>query len=235
MLTQLIRHSEGRVIAEDSIGQNIVWIKTANVPHLSCVTPVRELLQSLDKKGGPWEVVVHPDIDSLVIGQLRGAISLSPFIRRLNIPDNAIGWKAAAQQAIDIVSVLMVPPNPNLRQFRRVLTKAIAANLMVFKEGCFYLEGFLSEPLSLGSDFASVKNILSKRWPEIVFIESTYARDLMVDEKHILGRLKDILNPKDPRSSLIDQQAAQDCSTQTDIMLPRLRRMRVAAMREEQL
>ena len=235
MLTQLIRHSTGRVIAEDSVGQSVVWIKTANVPNASLVEPVRALLESLDTKGGHWEVAAHDDIDTISLGQLRGGISLSPLIRRLGIPDNEIGWKALAAQAIDVISALIVPPHPSLRQFRRVLAKALAADLITTKDGHFYLERPQQEPLSLGSDFASVKQALLKRWPDLVFIESTYGRALILDEKRVLGQLETLQHRQDMCAALFDAQAFEECLCQTQIMLPRLRRMRVAALREEHL
>ncbi|MCP4608781.1 MAG: hypothetical protein GY845_08710 [Planctomycetes bacterium] len=235
MLTQLICHSEGRVPSEDSVYHKVTWVKTANVPHPSCVEPIRRLLESLDKKSGKWEITSHSDIDSFVIGQLRGSISLSPFIRKLNIPDNEIGWKALLEQAVDPVSALIVPPNPNSRQFKRVLVKAIVSNLLTIKEGLFYLQQINDEPLSLGQDYNSVKNILVKKWPEVVFIESVYARDLIVDEKQTLEKLGTLHGSDDSRLSLVGQKNIEECMCQTQIMLPRLRRMRTAAMQEEKL
>jgi len=235
ILTKLIKHSEGRVITEDTVGQSVVWVKTANVPDASLVEPVRTLLESLDKKSGTWEVTVHEDNDTISIGQLRGAIHLSPFIRRLEIPDNEIGWRALARQAIDVVIALIIPPNPNLTQFKRVLAKAVIADLIILEDGCFYLQQLDEEPLALGSDFTSVKQALIKKWRKMVYIESMYARKIITDESTMLHRLENIQNNSDLRCSLFDQKAIDECRCQTEIMLPQLRRMRVAAMREQQI
>ena len=235
MISQLIRHSAGRVIAEDSAGESVTWVKTANVPDASLVEPVRQMLEALDRKGGKWEVAVHDDIDTVSLGQLRGAISLSPFLRRLAIPDNEVGWRALAGQAIDVISVLIIPPRPNLRQFRRVLAKAVAADLITVQKGEFCLRRPQGQPLALGQDFESVKNVLIKKWRELVFIESAYGRALMLEEKQILDRLETIGNNSDPCRTLFDEKALAECRCQSQIMLPRLRRMRVAALREETL
>ncbi|MFH1613781.1 MAG: hypothetical protein ABIG61_01675 [Planctomycetota bacterium] len=233
MVTQLIRHSKGRVCAEDGVNQQVPWVKTANVPHSSCVEPIRKLLEALDRKGGKWEVTIHSDIDTISIGQLRGSISLTPFLQRLNIPDNETGWKIIAEQAVDVVSALIVPPNPNDRQIKRVLVKAIAANLLTINDGQFYMQRSNSEPLCLGKDPAVIRQTLKTLWPDLVFVESTFARDAVIDENKILGQLEKLQQGSDdPRACLIDPESVNDCVKQTHIMLPRLRRMRIVALQE---
>ena len=235
LFTKLIRHSEGRVLTEDAPGQNVIWVKTANVPDKSLIEPIRKLLESLDKKPGKWEVAFHDDIDTISIGQTRGAISLNPFIRRLGIPDNPIGWKALAEKAIDVVGALIIPPNPNLQQFKRVMAKAVITDLITEKDGHFHLNRPNTEPLNLGPDLESAKTRLLPKWPDMVFIESTYAREIIIDEERILSRIDNFGKNSDTRCILFDQKAIDECLCQTEIMLPRLRRIRVAAMREEQL
>jgi len=130
---------------------------------------------------------------------------------------------------------LTVPPNPSLRQLKRVLVKAVAADLITADNGHFYLRQPHAEPLRLGPDLESARSTLISKWPDMVFIESSYARELILDEELILGRLETIEQSTDSRCSLFDSEALAECLCQTQIMLPRLRRMRTAAMQEEHL
>jgi hypothetical protein len=165
------------------------------------------------------------------------------FIRKSNvIPDNPEGWKTILEHAIDPVIALIINPNPNPRQIQRVLVKAIAANLISVQNGCFYLENPPSEPINLGRDVSSVMAAIRPLWPQMVYIESFFGRQLIINEPLILGRLDDIMvsvqssnSQEDKRLSLIGTEAVMDCLRQVQIMLPWLRRMTKAALREASL
>jgi hypothetical protein len=242
MIATLIQHSEGRVLAEDGVHQNIVWIKGGNIPQESCKERFACLLEGLDKKGGKWELAVHDDIDTISICQCRGQISLTPLIRRLGIEDTPEGWKSILEQAVDPVSALIISPNPTPRQIQRVLVKAIAAGLISVQNDCFYLENPPSEPVNLGRNASSVMTSIRPLWPQMVYIESYFARQLIIQEDLILGRLDQITaavqspgSQEDKRLTLVGTDAVMDCLRQVQIMLPRLRRMKKAALRETTL
>lgn len=239
MVSTLIRHSEGRVLTDDGINQKVVWIKTVNVPRPACVEPVRTQLEALDKKSGQWHVVVGNDIDTLTIGQLRGQISLTPFIQRMNVPDNPEGWKASLEQAVDPVSPLIINPNPNLPQIKRVLVKAITVNALSFANGAFFLDNPPAEPIRLGNDASTVFAGIRPLWPQMVYAESLFAHKLILDEDKVLARMDQVLadlqensGDSDPRLKLIDTDSIHECLRQIQVQLPRLRRMKKAAIRE---
>lgn len=242
MIATLIKHSEGRVLAEDGVCQNIVWLKVANIPQESCKEQLKSFLEGLDNKSGKWELAVHDDIDTISICQCRGQISLTPMIRRLGIEDTPEDWKSILEQAVDPVSALIISPNPTPRQIQRVLVKAIAAGLISVQNDCFYLENPPSEPVNLGRNASSVMTLIRPLWPQMVYIESYFARQLIIQEDLILGRLDQITaavqspgSQENKRLTLVGTDAVMDCLRQVQIMLPRLRRMKKAALRETTL
>lgn len=236
IIRQLIKQSEGRLRTTGEVNKPVTWLKGANVSSSEHADWLREILESVDKKPGKWEVAVHNDPDQIVIAQLRGGISLQPFIDRIAPPDNPEGWAIMVDRAPDPVSVLIVRPNPTQRQFKRVLAKAIAnGQLTVDEDCCYILSSSSGQPLILGKTFESVEAALQPRWSELVFIESTFGRNLVVAEAEIISKLNNMKEEiqssdlaSDPRLSLIDLTAVDECLIQTELLLPRLRRIRKA-------
>jgi hypothetical protein len=236
IIRQLIKQSEGRLRITGEVNKPVSWFKAANVSSAEYADWLRKILERVDKKQGKWEVAVHNDPDQIVIGQLRGGISLQPFIKRVAPPDNPEGWAKMITHAPDPVSVLIVMPNPNRRQFQRVLAKAIVnGQITIGENGCFVLSSLSGQPLILGKAFESVEAVLQPKWPELVFIESTFGSKLVTSEEQIISKLnamkEDIQSNKpvtDPLLSLIDLTAVDECLVQADLMLTRLRRIKKA-------
>lgn len=213
----------------------MVWIKTVNAPSHEHVAWLKDMLETTDKKPGPWEVFAQNDPDRIVLAQLRGAISLQSHLRRIALPDNTEGWKTLVEHAPDPVAVMTVPPNPTMRQFRRVLAKGIATGqLEVHEAGTFAFGSSSGEVVPLGKSFDSVDHALRYRWGELIFIESTFCRDLVIDEDRIMAMLRDMdkqvlsESSQDPRIALIDREAVEECLSQVELLLPPLRRIRKA-------
>lgn len=236
IIERLIKQSEGSLRTTGEVNKAVVWIKAASVPSSEDAEWLRPILVSVDKKEGKWEIAVHNDPDRVSIAQLRGGILLQPFIDRVAPTDDPEGWAKIVDQAPDPVGGLTVCPNPSLRQFRRVLAKAIANNqLTVDEHGCFAISSSNGQSLILGKDFESVKAVLQPKWPELVFVESTFGYDLMIAEEQILSKLVSMKaqsrsgkDASDPLLDLIDLTAVDECLTQAQLLLPRLRRMRKA-------
>ena len=120
IFSTIIPQCDGRVRTQ---GQAIVYIpriKVANVPSERHVEPVRKLLESLDTNSGKWQVVVNPaDKDTFSLVQVRGRITLTQFIERIDLPDTYYTWKIMVETAVDPVAAIMVGPNPDNRQLKR--------------------------------------------------------------------------------------------------------------------
>ncbi|MFC1604016.1 hypothetical protein ACFL5F_03220 [Planctomycetota bacterium] len=234
IIRRLIKQSEGCLRTTGEVNKTVPWLKGANVSSSEHADWLREMLDSVDKKQGKWEVAVNNDHDRIAIAQLRGGISLKPFIERVAPPDNPEGWARIIDQAPDPISVLIVMPNPNQKQFKRVLTKAIInGHITVNEKGYYVLSSSSGQSLILGKTFESVEAALQPKWAELVFIESTFGCKLVTSEEQILSKLnamKEDLKSSNPISnpllSLIDLTAMDECLIQVDLMLPRLRRIR---------
>ena len=239
IIEQLLKQCEGRLRITGEINKSVVWLKAANVPSAEDAEWLKEILVSVDKKQGTWQVVVDKDADRISIAQLRGDISLQPLLDRLLTKDDPETWAMLLEKAPDPVSVLIVRPNPSIRQFRRELTKAIACGLLTVDEsGCYILSSSTGEKLNLGKTFKTVEAELRLKWRQLVFIGSSFGYDLIVDEEQILSELnrleaqiKSNTPGSDPRAALIDMTAVKECQTQAELMLPRLRRIRQAYQR----
>jgi hypothetical protein len=237
LFEELVRQSEGRLRITGEVNKQVPWLKVAGVPAPEHIDWVRQLLEKVDKKPGKWEVAVHAhDPDRITVMQLRGGISLTPFIERLEPPDKPEGWAKVIEVAPDPASAIGVGPNPTQRQFKRVLAKAIVTGLLSIDEnGFFHMKCPHGEPIAIGNDFASVERKLQPQWPLLVFIESTFFRDLVVDDKKISSDLKQIYArllsgdiASDSRLGLIDLAAIEEAMTQAELLTPRARRFRKA-------
>jgi hypothetical protein len=230
---RVIQQCEGCFLTTGEVDQPVVWIKTANAPSHEHVAWLKDMLETTDKKSGPWEVFPQNDPDQIVLAQLRGVISLQSHLKRIAPPDNPEGWKTLVEHAPDPVTVLTVPPNPTMRQFRRVLAKAIATGLLEVREdGTFVFGSSSGETLSLGNSLDPIDSILRCKWSELIFIESTFSRNLVVDEDRIMARLREMgrqvidNSTQDPRIALIDPTSVEECRVQAELQLPPLRRIR---------
>ncbi len=229
ILTELIGQSEGRLPVEGEINRPVAWIKTANVPSADDAEWMRRLLEDADHKAGKWQVAVNPaDPETFSMAQLRGEISLAQFINRLGVSDNAETWKRLAVLAAEPVSALMAGPNPTPSQFRRVLAKAIATGLLTINaKGCFAFRSSTGEEWLLGKDAEAVREKLQPRFRQQVFVESSFACQLIDAETRTITQLADMkarvvdqASSSDPLLSLIDVTAIDECLLQAELLKP---------------
>jgi len=240
LVAELIRQCEGRLLIEGEVNQAAAWIKTANVPAAEYVEPMRQLLEQTDTKAGKWQVAVDPDDpETFSMAQLRGDLSLTPFINRLDLPDTYESWRQIVATAADPVSALIVGPNPSARQLRRVLAKAIAAGLLTVEEqGCFVFRSAAGDQWLLGKTVEAVYEKLQPRWRQLVYAESFFASELVDSERQlfeILERMRDQLQaqdqPSDKLPRLIDAAAIDECLQQASLLRPWARKMQKARRR----
>ncbi len=239
ILAQLIRQSEGSFLTLGEVDEPVTWLKAANIPSSEHEEWARETLLAADTKSGKWEIAVdNSELDRFTIFQLRGNISLTTHLERLGVSDDEEGWAKVIERAPDPGSSIIVPPNPTLRQFRRVLAKSIVNGQFTYsKDSGFVLSSSSGKDLPLGKNFESVNVTLRPKWSELVFIESSFNRNLVVAEEQILEKLNQLISelksvqPKDERLQLIDTVAVYECLKQSELLLPRFRRMRNARIK----
>jgi hypothetical protein len=230
---QVILRSEGRLSTTGEVNQQKSWLKIVSVPASEYAEWARQCCEKVDKKAGKWEIAVHSDPDTITVMQLRGDISLTPFIKRLEPPDDPEHWAKTVSRAPDPPSALMVGPNPTPRQFRRVLAKAIAADLLtVDNNGCFVLKCPRGKTLALGKDYESAEQKLQPQWRLLAFIESTFGHCIVLAEEQIMSRLEGLQKKVrlaesnfDKRLCLIDPTAVQEVLTQLGLIAPWARRL----------
>jgi hypothetical protein len=233
VLERPIQASAGLLPVTGEVNQPVVWLKAATVPSVEYLTPMKELLETIDGKPGKYEMAVSGDPTRFTVFQLRAGISLTPYIRRVELPDNEEGWRKAIASAADPVSAILVGPRPTLRQFRRVLAKAVASGqISIDEHGDYQIACPNGEILPLGRDFKSVERNLRHNWPHLVFVESTFGRNLVVAEEQtttelhrLLAELQSGRPATDPPFNLFDLTAVQECLKQAELLLPRLRRI----------
>ncbi|MFC1635463.1 hypothetical protein ACFL5Z_11525 [Planctomycetota bacterium] len=233
---QVILRSEGRLSTTSEVNHQTSWLKIVSVPKSEYTGWACQCCEKVDKKAGKWEVAIHSDPDTITVMQVRGDISLTPFIKRLEPPDDSEHWAKIVSRAPDPPSALMVGPNPTPRQFRRVLAKAIAADLLTINgNGEFVLKGPRGNTLALGKDYASAEQNLHPQWRLLAFVESTFGHCIVIAEEEIRSRLEDLQkklgsveSSSDKRLCLVDQTAVQEASIHLDLIAPWARRLRQA-------
>ena len=236
IVEQCVHQSEGRLVTAGEGDREVTWIKVVTVPSLEYADWAIQTLEGVDRKAGRWEAIVDPNSDRLAFIQLRGGISLTPSIARMDKPDMK-DWPALVSQAPDPTSVLAVGPNPDDRQFRRVLAKAIITGLMQYDPSVgFSLDQAAGEPIPLGRQARAAMETLRRRWPDLIFVESTFARQLVLDDRDVVTRLRRLetdlsgLCPNDdPRLSLVDAAAIAETARQIELLVPWARRLRKPA------
>ena len=235
IMAELIGQTEGRLLMEAEVNKTIHFVKTANVPSVEDVEWAGKMLAHADPKPGKWQVAVNPvDPDTFSIAQMRGQISLTPFIKRLELPDTFETWKRLVATAADPVAAIGVGPNPTKRQFRRVLTKAIVAGLLTVEEkGCYSFRSSANEEWLLGKDTAAVHEKLQPCYRQLVFMESYFASQLVDHEKQIVGQLEQMKaqlqgkdQPADPLLRLTKVEAIDECLQQIQLLRPWAAQMR---------
>lgn len=240
IVAELIGQSEGRLLVRGEVNKTVAWVKTANVPSADDAEWVAKLLENADRKAGKWQVAVNPaDRQTFSIAQLRGELSLTPFIDELDLPDTCESWKRIIPAAADPVGAIIPDPNPSDRQFRRVLAKAIACGLLTVEgKGCLAFRDSLDQECLLGQDSAAVDEKLRVRWSQIVFAESFFASQLVDREDEITTRLEQMKadltasdKASDKRLHLIDVAAIDECLQQIEWLRPWSRRIQKARRR----
>jgi hypothetical protein len=240
ILSELISEGEGRVLIEGEVNKSVAWVKTANVPLEQDAEWMRRKLEDADHKPGKWQVAANPaDPETISMVQLRGNISLTPLIKRSNIPDDYESWKLLVAVAAEPVSAIAVSPDPTPRQFRRVLAKAIAAGLLTINEKqCYTFRSSTGEEWLLGEDGQAVHERLHPRYRQLVFAESYFAGELVDSEQQIVARLDQMKaqlrsdrQPSDRLLQLIDETALDECLQQAQLLrswASRIRKLRRA-------
>jgi len=230
LLRTLIRQTDGRI---NTVGENdkeIIRIKFATIPDQRYFDWMKELLKKADSNSGEWEIIVDNDSDAITIFQVRNRISLSALITEHDKPDNAKGWKQMIKHAVDPVAVTIVPPNPNGRQVRRVLGKAIVNGQLFHNPATgFGLKFPGTDPIRLGRDTDFAMETLRKHWRWIVRIESAFGHQIVIDDIAVSKRIEQLKSPQpdDKRYSLIDGNTISELEQQLVILLPRLQRLRI--------
>jgi hypothetical protein len=227
ILSELISEGEGRVLIEGEVNKSVAWVKTANVPLEQDTEGTRRALEDADHKPGKWQVAPNPDDpETFSMVQLRGNISLTPLIKRLNIPDDYESWKLLVAIAAHPPSALTVSPNPTPRPFRRVLAKAIAAGLLTIDEKHdFVFRSSTGGEWVLGEDVQAVHERLQPRYRQIIFAESYFAAELIDSEQemaarleHLKAQLRSSEEPSDRLCQLIDETAIEESLQQAQLL-----------------
>lgn len=112
--------------------------------------------------------------------QYRSGLTFTPYIQQRELEDTAANWKKLIDAPVDPVSAIMVGPNPNAAQLRRVLAKAVVSGPITTRNNHYLLRSYGDDTVDLGDRAESVIQTLGRRFRGIVFIESTFARDLVV-------------------------------------------------------
>jgi hypothetical protein len=227
ILAELIGEGEGRVQIQGEVNKGVAWVKTANVPLEKDAEWSRRKLEDADPKPGKWQVAPNPDDpETFSMVQMRGNISLTPLIKRLNIPDDYKSWKLLVDIAAHPPSALTVNPNPTSRQFRRVLAKAIAAKLLTVDEKHdFVFRSSMGEEWVLGDDAEGVHERLQPRYRQLIFAESSFAAELVDSEKEMTARLEHLRaqlrgnhESSDRLCQLIDETAIEESLQQAQLL-----------------
>jgi hypothetical protein len=227
-----VTQSEGAMRTTGEGHEPITWIKAVNAPTAEAAEFLGKVLPRVDRKDGPWDIAVGGNKDRVDFGQVRGRISLQSLIDRTGVSDNPSGWAKLINHAPEPGAAVIVRPNPNHRQFLRVLAKAIVnRQITVGPKGGYLFDSSSGAPLDIGKDLPAVEAFLQPKWRELVFAESIFARNLVVAEDQTVSALEALkaeiqsAAPSNPLLRLIDLTAIEECLVQADFMLPRLRRI----------
>lgn len=229
LFANIVTESEGRL----QIDGKKPWIKAANVPSEKDAIWVRDMLDSVDLKGGKWEIAVNNDIDNITIAQLTGGFGFDVILNDIDIADTPALRKKLIEKAVEPATAFFVDPNPDIKNFKLVLVKAIASELLAVDDDNFSIKWFNDEQVKLGSDFKTVHQRLQPKFRQLIFVESTFTRDLVVDEEKVFAKLKQLLShlqsgqaDTDKRLGLIDTDSVTQCLVQSEMLMPRLRRLK---------
>ena len=234
LFASIVEQSEGRLPVTGPLNSDKTWIKAANVPSERDAGWIREMLESIDRKGGKWEIAVNNDIDNITIAQITGGFTFELLLKNLDIPDTPEFQKKLVQNAVEPGTVLFVGPNPNVKKFKLVLAKAFAAELLtVDGDGNFFIKWFTDEEIKLGSSSEAVHQMIQPKSRQLIFIQSAFLRDYVVDEKKIIAKLQQLMSQlqgsqsvADKRLDLIDADAVRQCLAELEILESRMKRLR---------
>jgi hypothetical protein len=225
ILKQMILSSEGRLLTEGQGHENIEWVQVASVPSEEDIEYMKDLLSRIDAKPGKWHIIVQKDNDTFSLIQLRGQITLSQFIKRLELVDSPESWKKLIDAAVDPVSAIMPSPQPTSRQSKRLLAKAAACGLLKPSASGFCYTDSKGKVVSLPEDNDELSNAFYGQFREIVFIETTFAHKLLVQQKQTIDALQSLLQGKD--YPFISDDSVRECLIQAELLLPRIQRYEV--------
>lgn len=234
LAASIIGQSEGRLPVSGPLYADKPWIKAANVPSEKDADWLRDMLENHDRKSGKWEIAVNNDIDNITIAQLTGGFTFELLLKNLDIQDNPEFQKRLVEHAVEPAPVLYVGPNPDIEDFKLVLTQAIVSDLLTMDEnGNFSIKWFTDEEIELGDSFEAVHKLVQPKFCQLIFMQSSFTRDHVVDEKRITIRLKQMLSqlqsgesPIDKRLGLIDVEAVRACMAQMEILESKMKRIR---------
>ena len=240
IMRSLILQSEGSVHTVGEAGTDIVWLKFVTVPTEDDVKWMREIIEKADPKAGIVEIMVDGDSTTIKILQLRGGISLSPLIAKINLtePDD---WEKMVAYAVDRTTALMVSPNPTNRQLRLVIAKAIVTGQLIWDDRKGF--GLLLKDhgeIWLDHTMADAMEKLRRCWRHLVRIESTFTHHVFLNDVVVTDRVENLdfeLNSKtttDGRISLIDATAVSDVKKQLEFLIPWTKRLHVGVRKVSQ-
>ena len=237
---RLVLQSEGSILTAGESGRDIVWQKFVTVPSSDYRDWAGDLVEKVDRKPGKWQVIIDNRTDVISVIQLRGTVSLTPIIARQDLPEPQ-GWEEMVARAIDRVTAMMPPPNPNDRQLRRIFAKAVITSQLLYDDVAGFSLTFSSkEPIRLGKQPRAAGEKLRRRWDWIVHIESTFGHQVVRDDKEVAKRIDQLEIDRnsaqahaDPRFGLIDDTAISDLKKQMDLLKSWALRLRVNVKRTD--
>jgi len=231
---QLVRQSEGRVRSIGEAGKKINWTKFVIAPSTDYALKVQNLIARVDEKQGPWHILVDNNLEAVTLLQFRGNISLASLVNTMKLADNPETWQQMIELAIDPFTAIMPLPNPTCHQVRRSFAKALVTGQLAYNENTGFELVFEDRPISLGKDPHDAEKALRSWWPYVVRIESTFGHQIVVDDRDVVRRIKELKasftssQNSDQRFVLIDERAIGELETQLDLLIWPAERLRTA-------
>jgi len=231
ILRSLVHQTEGRVLAKGEANKPVIWLKFASVPNEQSRDQLQKLIQKADPKPETWHIIVDGSQEEICVIQIRGGICLSSLLNTQSA--SAITWQEAVKFAFDPVAALLSLPDPDDRQLRLVLAKAIVNGHLIYdNQKQFFIKLPGKDPVCLGNSREKAINTLRRDWQLIVRIESTFGRLLVNDEDALTTKLNQLTRiqnntTNDPRAELINSTSVQDIKHQLRLLMPWAKRMRL--------
>ena len=234
LFQECIRQSEGSLPIVPEVDYPEVCVKVVGVPDADHLDNIRSRCERLSPKSSAWEGVLHHDRDRICLVQIRTHLRLSPLIRMFE-PAGRKELEEYARRSPYPASTVMIGPQPNDRQLKLVLAKALACDLLHYDAAEGYLLHCNDENVPLGVDDGRARETLRHGWRESVYIQTYFYHRLVVAEERLRARISQLeqalSSPREGRDhalNLIDQRALLEAQHDLMFLLPSAKRMRTA-------